>query len=172
MDIKPLVHNLREEVSCSVCSNIFTDPKQLPCLHSFCLHCLQQWHRTSYGRDTARCTRSAKFGFQPTGLSISTETLEEVNAYLEKRSNSEETHTNLGVFLSTEYHVSNAVILERSIKRDGVEKLRILASHGVVIKITRDGSVPRLQNNYTIESSLSMDQPKAFISGVEVHHES
>ncbi|KAL9957803.1 hypothetical protein ACROYT_G034749 [Oculina patagonica] len=56
MDIKTLLHNLREEVSCSVCSNIFTDPKQLPCLHSFCLHCLKQWHRTSYdGRGTIRC---------------------------------------------------------------------------------------------------------------------
>lgn len=55
MDIKTLLHNLREEVSCSVCSNIFTDPKQLQCLHSFCLDCLKQWHRTSHGRDTIRC---------------------------------------------------------------------------------------------------------------------
>ncbi|KAL9957961.1 hypothetical protein ACROYT_G034920 [Oculina patagonica] len=56
MDIKTLLHNLREEVSCSVCSGVFTDPKQLPCLHSFCLHCLKQWHRTSYdGRGTIRC---------------------------------------------------------------------------------------------------------------------
>ena len=55
MDIKTLLYNLREEVSCSVCSNIFTDPKQLPCLHSFCLNCLKQWHRTSRGRDTIRC---------------------------------------------------------------------------------------------------------------------
>ena len=54
MDIKTLLHNLHEEVSCSVCSVIFTDPKQLPCLHSFCLHCLKQWHRTSHGGDTIR----------------------------------------------------------------------------------------------------------------------
>ena len=57
MDIKTLFHNLREEVSCPVCTNIYTDPKQLPCLHSFCLHCLNQWHRTSYGRDTIRCPK-------------------------------------------------------------------------------------------------------------------
>ena len=57
MDIKTLLHNLREEVSCSVCSDIFTDPKQLPCIHSFCLHCLNQWHRTSHGRDTIRCPK-------------------------------------------------------------------------------------------------------------------
>ena len=57
MDIKTLLHNLREEVSCSVCSDIFTDPKQLPCLHSFCLHCLKQWHRTSHSCDTIRCPK-------------------------------------------------------------------------------------------------------------------
>ena len=57
MDIKTLLHNLREEVSCSVCWDIFTDPKHLPCLHSFCLHCLKQWHRTSHGRDTIRCPK-------------------------------------------------------------------------------------------------------------------
>ncbi|KAL9958023.1 hypothetical protein ACROYT_G034984 [Oculina patagonica] len=57
MDIKTLLYNLREEVSCSVCSDIFTDPKHLPCLHSFCLHCLKQWHRTSHGRDTIRCPK-------------------------------------------------------------------------------------------------------------------
>ena len=57
MDIKRLLYNLREEVSCSVCSDIFTDPKHLPCLHSFCLHCLKQWHRTSHGRDTIRCPK-------------------------------------------------------------------------------------------------------------------
>ena len=57
MDIKTLLYNLREEVSCSVCSDIFTDPKHLPCLHSFCLHCLNQWHRTSHGRDTIRCPK-------------------------------------------------------------------------------------------------------------------
>ena len=52
-----LLHNLREEVSCSVCSDILTDPKHLPCLHSFCRHCLKQWHRTSHGCDTIRCPK-------------------------------------------------------------------------------------------------------------------
>ena len=57
MDIKTLLHNLREEVSCPVCTNIYTDPKHLPCLHSFCLQCLKHWHISSHGRDTIRCPK-------------------------------------------------------------------------------------------------------------------
>ena len=47
MDIKTLLDNLHEKVSCSVCMCPFTDPKQLPCLHSFCLNCLNRIQQTS-----------------------------------------------------------------------------------------------------------------------------
>ena len=57
MDIKTWLQDLREEVSCPVCTNIYTNPKQLQCLLSFCLQCLQQWRRTSHGRDTIRCPK-------------------------------------------------------------------------------------------------------------------
>ena len=55
MDIKTLLDNLHEEVSCSVCMTTFTDPKQLPCLHSFCLHCLNGILRTSGRHDVITC---------------------------------------------------------------------------------------------------------------------
>ena len=55
MDIKTLLDNLHEEVSCSVCMTTFTDPKQLPCLHSFCLHCLEGILRTSGRHDIITC---------------------------------------------------------------------------------------------------------------------
>ena len=55
MDIKPLLNNLHEEVSCSVCMTTFTDPKQLPCLHSFCFHCLNGILRTSGRHDIITC---------------------------------------------------------------------------------------------------------------------
>ena len=42
MDIKTLLDNLYDQVSCSACLSTFTDPRQLPCLHSFCLHCLNE----------------------------------------------------------------------------------------------------------------------------------
>ena len=55
MDIQTLLNNLHEELSCSVCMCKYTDPKQLPCLHSFCLHCLNGIQRTSGRRDTIAC---------------------------------------------------------------------------------------------------------------------
>ena len=34
------MHNLMEELICSVCMQLYIEPKQLPCLHVFCLECL------------------------------------------------------------------------------------------------------------------------------------
>ena len=55
MDIQTLLHNLHEEVSCSVCMCKFTDPKLLSCLHTFCLKCLSGIQRTSGNRGTILC---------------------------------------------------------------------------------------------------------------------
>ena len=55
MDIKTLLNNLHEEVSCSLCKTTFTDPKQLPCLHSFCLQCLNEILRKSGRHDVITC---------------------------------------------------------------------------------------------------------------------
>ena len=55
MDLTTLLNNLHEELSCSVCMNTFTDPKTLPCLHSFCLHCLRGIQRTSGRHDMITC---------------------------------------------------------------------------------------------------------------------
>ena len=55
MDIKTLLDNLREEVSCSVCMITFTEPKTLPCLHSFCLHCLNKILLASGRHDIIAC---------------------------------------------------------------------------------------------------------------------
>ena len=60
MDIKTLLDNLHEEVSCSVCMTTFTDPKILPCLHSFCLHCLNGILRTSGRHDMIACPECRK----------------------------------------------------------------------------------------------------------------
>ena len=67
MDIKTLLNNLHEEVSCSVCMTTFTDPKTLPCLHSFCLHCLNGIQRTSGRRDIINCPQCRKESRVPSG---------------------------------------------------------------------------------------------------------
>ena len=60
MDIKTLFDNLSEEVSCSVCMTTFTEPKILPCLHNFCLHCLNRILRTSGRHDIFACPECRK----------------------------------------------------------------------------------------------------------------
>ena len=57
MDTETLLRNLREEVSCPVCSEKVKDPRQLPCLHSFCLQCLKRCHQSSGGEVAFRCPK-------------------------------------------------------------------------------------------------------------------
>ena len=55
MDVPTLMHNLKEEVSCSVCMQLYREPKQLPCLHIFCLECLNSIVRTSARHGKIKC---------------------------------------------------------------------------------------------------------------------
>ena len=57
MDIPKLLFNLREEASCPVCQDILRDPRYLPCLHSFCLNCLINWHPANGGQVDLRCPK-------------------------------------------------------------------------------------------------------------------
>ena len=67
-------------------------------------------------------------------------------------------------FLFTEYHVDNGFLIEPPIYRHHLEKIRVLASHGSVITITRDAAVPAVQNKYTVEpATLAVDQSEVRI---------
>ena len=33
---------VEEEITCSICAELFTDPKTIPCLHTFCKRCIEQ----------------------------------------------------------------------------------------------------------------------------------
>ena len=55
MDVPTLMYNLREEVTCSVCMQLYTNPKQLPCLHVFCLQCLNNLARTRARSGKIKC---------------------------------------------------------------------------------------------------------------------
>ena len=59
MDIPTLLLNLKEDVSCSVCTQLYKDPKQLPCLHIFCLECLNDMAKTQL--NTSVCHGKIKF---------------------------------------------------------------------------------------------------------------
>ena len=54
--------------------------------------------------------------------------------------------------------MDNGCLLKKPENEYGIEKIRILASHGSVIVITRDKKLPQMQNKYTIEPpTLAMD---------------
>ena len=42
MDVQELFRNLKKEAECPLCLETVKDPKTLPCLHSFCLLCLDK----------------------------------------------------------------------------------------------------------------------------------
>ena len=50
-----LIERLEEELECSVCLNTYTDPKTLPCLHTFCCHCLNQLAERRVNREPIAC---------------------------------------------------------------------------------------------------------------------
>ena len=50
-----LVQRLEKELECSVCLNMYTDPKTLPCLHTFCCHCLNQLAEKRVNREPIKC---------------------------------------------------------------------------------------------------------------------
>ncbi|XP_020902172.1 E3 ubiquitin-protein ligase TRIM71-like [Exaiptasia diaphana] len=43
-ELNEFANNLERELTCSICAEIFTNPKTLKCLHSFCLKCISDWN--------------------------------------------------------------------------------------------------------------------------------
>src|SRR6218665_3988199 len=39
---------LREITECPICMNVFTDPRLLPCIHTFCFECLKRISETAH----------------------------------------------------------------------------------------------------------------------------
>ncbi|XP_048578185.1 uncharacterized protein LOC116612999 isoform X1 [Nematostella vectensis] len=57
---------LEDEVTCSICIEHFNDPRVLPCLHSFCRHCLEELAVHSEGRGKLVCPLcKAEFQISP-----------------------------------------------------------------------------------------------------------
>ena len=49
------LRKLEEQITCSVCLGFYTDPKTLPCLHCFCLSCLEGVSSTSLEGQVITC---------------------------------------------------------------------------------------------------------------------
>ncbi|KAJ8274043.1 hypothetical protein COCON_G00086680 [Conger conger] len=61
---------LEEELSCPVCSEIFTDPVVLRCSHSFCEACLQQYWEHKGSQECPVCRRRDSNTHPPCNLSL------------------------------------------------------------------------------------------------------
>ena len=55
MDIQTLLDNLNEDLSCKICYEVYKKPKQLPCLHSFCVACLNRLAETRAVNGKIQC---------------------------------------------------------------------------------------------------------------------
>ena len=53
--MESLLKNLREQVTCSICLDTFTDPKTITCLHTFCCECLKKHALISQRNGMFRC---------------------------------------------------------------------------------------------------------------------
>ena len=55
MDIQTLLDNLNEDLSCKICYEVYKKPKLLPCLHSFCVACLNRLAETRAVNGKIQC---------------------------------------------------------------------------------------------------------------------
>lgn len=59
-----------EDLSCPVCCDIFSDPVLLPCSHSFCRSCLQNFWGSSVFRSCPMCRRRVSKKQPPSNLAL------------------------------------------------------------------------------------------------------
>ena len=55
------------DLSCPICLEIYEDPRCLPCLHSFCLACLEEWGKKSGATRSIACPLCKQLSQMPLG---------------------------------------------------------------------------------------------------------
>ena len=53
--MESLLLNLKEQLTCSICLDTYTEPKTISCLHTFCCECLAKHARVSQKKGKFRC---------------------------------------------------------------------------------------------------------------------
>ena len=56
----PLFKNVKQQVTCSICLDTYTQPKTISCLHTFCCECLERHARVSQRQGKFRCPECQK----------------------------------------------------------------------------------------------------------------
>ncbi|XP_029106356.1 nuclear factor 7, brain-like [Scleropages formosus] len=77
--------SLDEELICSVCCEIFKDPVILPCSHSFCRSCVQQYWDQKSSRECPVCRRRSSMENPPVNLVLQNI----IESYFKQKSQSE-----------------------------------------------------------------------------------
>ena len=72
MEVKELFSRLKKEAECSICVHTINQPKSLPCLHSFCLDCINKYAATkrSQGNTAFGCPECSAIVNIPDGESF------------------------------------------------------------------------------------------------------
>jgi hypothetical protein len=58
---------LDDITECSICTEVFTDPRTLPCIHTYCLKCIEMWCRGKHPGNQAACPLCRKSFTIPSG---------------------------------------------------------------------------------------------------------
>ena len=51
---------LDEITECPICREVFTDPRELPCVHTYCLKCIKDWCKDKRNGDNGSCPQCRK----------------------------------------------------------------------------------------------------------------
>ena len=80
------IKKFREQLTCSVCNKLFTEPKTLPCMHTYCgtdcLNQLSRWYQEKKRETSTDNTEDANSGSVDEPSSEIESNIEQFNNYL------------------------------------------------------------------------------------------